>query len=67
VDGTALLNHFFIRIAFLDSWKKIVPPDRLAEIFNEIEKRINTESGRTGFFNLTVPFVVIDAFKQGKP
>src|SRR3954468_7995663 len=24
-DGTALLNHYFIKLGFLDAWKKVVP------------------------------------------
>jgi len=60
-DGTTMFNHFFIRIAFLDSWKKVVPMDKQEVIFNEIEDKINEIAAKEGFFRLSIPFVVIDA------
>jgi arsenite methyltransferase len=58
-DGTALFRHFFIRLAFLDAWKKIVPVEKQESIFDEIEIRINEISNELGYFRLSVPFVVI--------
>jgi len=64
VDGTAMLNHYFIRLAFLDAWKNIIPSGKRTEIFNELEYRMNKIAGSNGLFNLTVPFVVIDSEKK---
>jgi arsenite methyltransferase len=59
-DGTTLLQHFFIRLAFLPSWKNIVPAHRQDEVFGKIERILNEQAGLTGQCNLSVPFVVID-------
>ena len=61
VDGTTMLNHFLIRLAFIESWKNIIPESLRAEIFSEIEKRLNEYSNNACFLTLTIPFVVINA------
>lgn len=63
-DGTTFLNHYFIRVAFLDSWKKIVPENKQKEIFSEVEERINHLTLEKGFFSLSIPFVIIDCEKE---
>ncbi len=59
-DGTAMLNHFFIKIAFLESWKKIVPPEHRQRVFQLIEKRLNEQSRELGVLRMQVPFVTVD-------
>ncbi|MFW5657632.1 MAG: class I SAM-dependent methyltransferase [Bacteroidota bacterium] len=59
-DGTTMLNHYFIRMAFLDSWKKIVPVQKQEEIFLTIESALNLRAGENGYLPLTIPFVTID-------
>jgi len=63
VDGTTLLNHYFIRLAFLNGWKSIIPLEKQEFIFNEIEMRMNEKALIDGYFKLSVPFVVIDCNK----
>ena len=63
VDGTTLLNHYFIQMAFLNGWKSIVPIEKQDIIFNEIEKKMNEKALINGYFKLSVPFVVIDCNK----
>lgn len=62
-DGTAMLNHYFIRLAFMESWIKFLPGDRLEEIFDAVEKRLNDQANASGFIKLTIPFVLINAIK----
>jgi hypothetical protein len=62
-DGTAMLNHYFIRLAFMESWIKILPGNRLEEIFDAVEKRLNYQAKASGFIKLTIPFVLINAIK----
>ena len=64
VDGTALLNHYFIKMAFLNGWKGIVPIEKQEFTFSEIEKRMNEKALTDGYFKLSVPFVVIDCTKK---
>jgi len=64
-DGTAMLNHFLIRLAFLEEWKKIIPADENDTVFNEIERHLNLLAKKKDGLCLTVPFVVIDCFRKG--
>lgn len=58
-----MLNHFFIRLAFIDSWKDIVTEDKQDTIFELIEKYLNKKSQTDGTMRLSVPFAVIDCIK----
>lgn len=62
-NGSAMLNHWFIRLAFLDSWAEIPPKSELESIFTEIEKRLNQQSAKDGCFKMTIPFAVFDCRK----
>jgi SAM-dependent methyltransferase len=62
-NGTSMLNHWFIKLAFLSAWKTFLPEDKLEHIFDTIENRMNESSGKTGGVTLTIPFAVIDAVK----
>ena len=63
-DGTTLLQHFFIRLAFLPSWKNIVPADRQDEVFAKIETRLNEQADYAGQCKLSVPFVILNCEKS---
>jgi arsenite methyltransferase len=63
-DGTAMLNHYFIRLAFMDSWIKILPENKLEEIFDEIEIRLNGKANILGGIKLSIPYVLINAIKK---
>jgi len=63
-NGTALLNHYFIRLAFMDSWIKLLPPDKVEQIFDTIELRLNEQSLIHGGIKLSIPYVMINAIKQ---
>ena len=63
-DGTAMLNHYFIRLAFMDSWKKILPKDKIEEVFSLVESAINEQSKLLGGFKLSIPFVMINSIKR---
>lgn len=57
-DGSAFFNHYFVKMAFLESWKNIVPEEKRNEIFGKIEEKLNIISEKTGQLNLTIPFAV---------
>lgn len=63
-DGTAMFNHYFIRIAFMDSWIKFLPKDKLEQVFDKVESRFNEKASISGGIRLNVPFAVIDAMKE---
>lgn len=60
-DGTTMLNHFFIRLAFLEPWKAVVPAENVHEVFLALERELNRRSDRSGELRLTVPFFCLSA------
>jgi arsenite methyltransferase len=63
LNGTALFNHHFIKLAFLESWVKIVPSDKRSRIFPLLEEKLNSFAKSKGELRLTIPFVCIDCRK----
>ena len=66
VDGTAMFNHFLIKLAFIDSWKVLIPEEIQNEFFEEIVKRLNQFALNNGSLKLTIPFAIIDCEKTKK-
>ncbi|MBN1399040.1 MAG: methyltransferase domain-containing protein [Bacteroidetes bacterium] len=66
-DGTSMLNHFFIKLAFMECWKEIVPGDIQADVFRSIEDRLNSMAEKEMGFEMRVPFVTIDCENAKKP
>ena len=63
-DGTAMLNHFFIRLAFLPCWEELLPETRIKEIFKLVEEKLNCLAKENEGIILTIPFACINAFKN---
>ncbi|MDP4116913.1 MAG: class I SAM-dependent methyltransferase [Bacteroidota bacterium] len=63
LNGTAFLNHHFIKLAFLPSWKIIVPADLLETVFSTIENNLNELALKDGELALTVPYACFDCIK----
>ncbi|HEX3070392.1 MAG TPA: class I SAM-dependent methyltransferase [Thermoanaerobaculia bacterium] len=59
-DGTALLNHHFIKLGFLDGWKKVVP-GRERIVFARLLGALNELAARHGELRLTIPMAYIEA------
>lgn len=55
-SGTALFNHHFIKIGFLDGWKKIVP-GRERETFAHLRDALDA----IGELRLTIPIAYVEA------
>jgi SAM-dependent methyltransferase len=65
LDGTALLGHAFIRVAFLDGWRSVVPPELAGQVFARLEERLNCLAAARGELALTIPLAYVAAVKQG--
>ena len=63
LDGTAFLNHYFIKYAFMDGWKSIFPADLLNPVFTRLEKNLNALAKRENEFKVTIPVAYIEAEK----
>lgn len=64
LDGTALLNHAFINIAFLQEWKKLIPQENRESFFTALENKLNKRAKRFGELKLSVPVIYIQGEKQ---
>jgi ubiquinone/menaquinone biosynthesis C-methylase UbiE len=62
-NGTAFLNHHFIRLGFLPAWKRIVP-GREREMFTKLLERLNARANREGALSLTIPMAYIEGFVE---
>jgi arsenite methyltransferase len=63
LDGSALLNHFLVRIGFLDSWRNVVTPEEEEEVFALLEKRLNEAAERQGELRMTIPMLYVEGKK----
>jgi hypothetical protein len=48
----------------MDSWIKLLPSDKVEQIFDTIETRLNDLASKQGGIKLTIPFVMINAYKR---
>lgn len=48
----------------MDSWIKLLPSDKIEQIFDKIELRLNEQSPKLGGVKLSIPYVMINAIKQ---
>jgi len=62
LNGTAFLNHYFIKYAFMDGWKSIFPTDLLNPVFTQLEKNLNTLAKKKNEFRVTIPI----AYSEGE-
>lgn len=63
-DGTAMLNYYFIRLAFMNSWISLLPKEKVEDIFNKVETNLNEYAQSYGAVKLSIPFVLINAIKK---
>jgi arsenite methyltransferase len=59
-NGTALLNHHFITLGFLDAWKKVVAC-RETETFLRLQSRLDEVASQNGELPFTIPMAYIEA------
>jgi arsenite methyltransferase len=63
-NGTVMLNHYFIRLAFMDSWIKLLPEEKAEQIFGLVEMRLNEQSKILGGIKLSIPYIMINMIKK---
>jgi ubiquinone/menaquinone biosynthesis C-methylase UbiE len=59
-DGTALLNHYFVKLGFLGGWKAVAGA-AAAEVFPLLLERSNAHAQRHGELAVTIPMAYIEA------
>jgi len=64
LNGTTFLNHYFIKMGFMDAWKEIILNENRIEFFNQLETNLNKHSEKNGELKLTVPILYIEGMKD---
>jgi arsenite methyltransferase len=59
-NGSALLAHGFIRLAFLPAWMEIIEKKDRNFVFAELEARMNKQSELLHEFRLTIPYTLFE-------
>lgn len=63
-DGTSFLQSFLVRLAFKDSWLKIIENENHVEIFEQVEEKLNKKAETEGLLKLSIPFVTLEFYKN---
>jgi ubiquinone/menaquinone biosynthesis C-methylase UbiE len=59
-DGSSFLNHHFVKLGWLSSWKTLVP-EKQQEFFTLLENNLNTYASSNNGLTLSVPMLYISA------
>lgn len=62
-DGTTMLNHYCIKLSFLEDWTSLLQPQDLNPIFALLEKKLNDLALEKGELRLTIPWLCLDCEK----
>jgi hypothetical protein len=62
-DGTAMLDHFFIKVGFSAGWKAVLDPGDVDAVFSEVEERLNEVAAANHELRMTVPWICVDSRK----
>jgi len=62
-DGTAMLGHWFMRMAFVGDWLSVVGPQVAPQVLIALESRLNTVAKAKGELALTIPVALFEARK----
>jgi len=63
LDGSAFLNHYFIKLGWLSSWKDIIPETEQVTVFTQLEINLNAYADDRGGLSLIVPMAFIEGQK----
>lgn len=63
LDGTAFLNHYFVKLGWLKSWIDLLPEEKLQKIFSALEQNLNAYAAQKEGLVLSVPMLFIEGEK----
>jgi SAM-dependent methyltransferase len=64
-DGSAFLDHSFVRLGFLPAWQELIPSEHREETFARLEQSLDVEASARGGLTFTVPFAYVEAVAAG--
>ncbi len=59
-DGTAMLDHSFVKMALMPDWKEILPDESRETVFGKIEAKLNEIADQAGSLSMHVPFLIMN-------
>lgn len=63
LDGSAFLNHHFVKPGWLTSWTALFPKEMLPSLFLALEKNLNEFAQRNNGLTLSVPMLYLEGEK----
>jgi ubiquinone/menaquinone biosynthesis C-methylase UbiE len=63
-NGSAFLNHSFVKMAFAPAWEAILPDDKRESIIQQVRVLLDVYASDRGRLALEVPFAVFDCKLQ---
>ncbi len=63
LNGSAFLNHHFIKVGWMSSWQGLIPNEEWEKVFTVLEKKLNSFSEENNGLTLTVPMAFIEGIK----
>jgi arsenite methyltransferase len=63
VDGTAFLNHYFVKLGWLSSWRDLIPEEERVYVFSTLEKNLNNHALQSAGLTLSVPMLFMEGRK----
>ena len=63
LDGTAFLNHYFVKLGWLESWKEMIPAELQVSFFDKLEDNLNNYAMTNNGLTLSVPMIYIEGQK----
>ena len=64
LNGSAFLNHHFIKVGWLSSWQSIIQENEWETVFNLLETNLNNYANKKNGLTLTVPMAFIEGEKN---
>lgn len=65
LDGSAFLNHYFVKLGWLASWRDLLPEADRPAVFASLEQELNAHALAAGGLILQVPMAYLEAEKTG--
>ena len=63
LDGSAFLNHNFVKLGWIATWMSLFPKEELQKIFSALEQNLNSCAEKIGGLTLTVPMAFFEGEK----
>jgi hypothetical protein len=59
-----MFEHFLIRLAFLESWTRIVAEEHRRPVFERVRAQLDDRASQDGDLRLTVPWACLDCRRR---